>query len=83
MIEVEESRPLLLPVLVFFFNHLQQAFLVGLGFNRTHVPREPNLTQEHVQGARAHHKAHVERGARAESFHHELWIRDSHLRVTI
>lgn len=72
MIEVEKSQSLLLPVLVFFFNHLQQAFLVGLGLNRPHVPSEPNLTQEQVQGARAHHKAHVEREARAESFHHEL-----------
>ncbi len=74
MIEVEESRPLLLPVLVFFFNHLQQAFLVGLCLNRPQVPREPNLTQEHVQGARAHHEAHVECVARAENFHHELWM---------
>lgn len=72
MIEVEESRPLLFPVLVFLFYHLQHAFHVSLVLTRPQVPREPNLTQEQVQAARAHHKAHVERGARTESFHDEL-----------
>lgn len=72
MIEVEESRPLLFPVLVFFFYHLQQAFHVGLVLRRPKVPREPNLAQEQVQAARSNYKAHVERGARTESFHDEL-----------
>lgn len=74
MIEVEKSRPLLLPVLVFFFKHLQQGFIVGPGLMRPQVSGKPSLAQDQVQAARAHQKAHVKRGASAERLHRELFM---------
>lgn len=80
VLEVEQSRPLLLPDLPLLLLQLLQQLLVlvllvvvvvragGLGCRQALL--KPHLPQEHVQGEGPHHEARIEREPGSEGLHY-------------
>lgn len=71
VLQVEQSRPLLLPDLPLLLDLLLVVveFLVAGGLLCGQALLKPHLPQKHVQGERAHHKARVEGEPGPEGLH--------------
>lgn len=70
VLQVKKSRPLLLPYLFLFVDHLLVAKFVEAGDTlRWEIPLKPHLPQEHVQRESPHHETRVERESGPQGLH--------------